>query len=196
MLLGIELLQLAIHLLKEKNIMLRGLAHPMMFSKTVGSKLPDMQMFDSVRIGGAVPVSSLNFYKLLRSKAHVLLYPGGVREALHRKVMLCIFIIWRPSCQICGYSHFLQGEEYKLFWPQHSEFVRIASKFGAKIIPFGVVGEDDLCQVSIVSFPYWITMINILKTSFRVPSLFCVHPFQSALLSNFFERFSDGFGLQ
>ncbi|CAF2223363.1 unnamed protein product [Brassica rapa] len=147
MLLGIELLQLAIHLLKEKNIMLRGLAHPMMFSKTVGSKLPDMQMFDSVRIGGAVPVSSLNFYKLLRSKAHVLLYPGGVREALHRKVMLCIFIIWRPSCQICGYSHFLQGEEYKLFWPQHSEFVRIASKFGAKIIPFGVVGEDDLCQM-------------------------------------------------
>uniref|UniRef100_M4F1G3 Serine aminopeptidase S33 domain-containing protein n=1 Tax=Brassica campestris TaxID=3711 RepID=M4F1G3_BRACM len=124
MLLGIELLQLAIHLLKEKNIMLRGLAHPMMFSKTVGSKLPDMQMFDSVRIGGAVPVSSLNFYKLLRSKAHVLLYPGGVREALHRK-----------------------GEEYKLFWPQHSEFVRIASKFGAKIIPFGVVGEDDLCQM-------------------------------------------------
>ncbi|KAL0649841.1 hypothetical protein Bca4012_092532 [Brassica carinata] len=124
MLLGIELLQLAIHLLKEKNIMLRGLAHPMMFSKTVGSKLPDMQMFDSVRIGGAVPVSSLNFNKLLRSKAHVLLYPGGVREALHRK-----------------------GEEYKLFWPQHSEFARIASKFGAKIIPFGVVGEDDLCQV-------------------------------------------------
>ncbi|KAL0716070.1 hypothetical protein Bca4012_065392 [Brassica carinata] len=81
-------------------------------------------MFDLVRIGGAVPVLSLNFYKLLRSKAHVLLYPGGVREALHRK-----------------------GEEYKLFWPQHLEFVKIASKFGAKIIPFGVVGEDDLCQM-------------------------------------------------
>ncbi|CAA7055458.1 unnamed protein product [Microthlaspi erraticum] len=40
------------------------------------------------------------------------------------------------------------GEEYKLFWPEHSEFVRIASKFGAKIIPFGTVGEDDLSSLS------------------------------------------------
>ncbi|KAG2325179.1 hypothetical protein Bca52824_007907 [Brassica carinata] len=114
MLLGLELRPAAIHFLKERNIILRGLAHP----------LPDMQMFDSVRIIGAVPVSNTNFYKLLRSKAHVVLYPGGVREALHRK-----------------------GEEYKLFWPEHSEFVRIASKFGTKIIPFGAVGEDDLCQM-------------------------------------------------
>ncbi|CAA7051179.1 unnamed protein product [Microthlaspi erraticum] len=38
-------------------------------------------------------------------------------------------------------------EEHKLFWPQHSEFVRLASKFGAKIVPFGVVGEDDICQM-------------------------------------------------
>ncbi|VVB09474.1 unnamed protein product [Arabis nemorensis] len=124
MLLGIELRPAAIHFLKERNILLRGLAHPVMFTKKVGSKLPDMQMFDSVRIIGAVPVSNVNFYKLLRSKSHVVLYPGGVREALHRK-----------------------GEEYKLFWPEHSEFVRIASKFGAKIIPFGVVGEDDLCEM-------------------------------------------------
>ncbi|CAN6929528.1 unnamed protein product, partial [Brassica oleracea] len=124
MLLGLELRPAAIHFLKERNIILRGLAHPVMFAKKIGSKLPDMQMFDSVRIIGAVPVSNTNFYKLLRSKAHVVLYPGGVREALHRK-----------------------GEEYKLFWPEHSEFVRIASKFGTKIIPFGAVGEDDLCQM-------------------------------------------------
>ncbi|KFK33031.1 hypothetical protein AALP_AA6G321600 [Arabis alpina] len=124
MLLGLELRPAAIHFLKERNILLRGLAHPVMFTKKYGSKLPDMQMFDSVRIIGAVPVSNVNFYKLLRSKSHVVLYPGGVREALHRK-----------------------GEEYKLFWPEHSEFVRIASKFGAKIIPFGVVGEDDLCEM-------------------------------------------------
>ncbi|AED94643.1 Esterase/lipase/thioesterase family protein [Arabidopsis thaliana] len=124
MLLGTELRPAAIHFLKEKNILLRGLAHPVMFAKKYGSKLPDMHMFDSVRMIGAVPVSNINFYKLLRSKAHVVLYPGGVREALHRK-----------------------GEVYKLFWPEHSEFVRTASKFGTKIIPFGVVGEDDLCEV-------------------------------------------------
>jgi hypothetical protein len=41
-----------------------------------------------------------------------------------------------------------QGEEYKLFWPEQSEFVRMAARFGAKIIPFGGVGEDDLGQVS------------------------------------------------
>uniref|UniRef100_A0A1J3EUD2 Acyltransferase n=1 Tax=Noccaea caerulescens TaxID=107243 RepID=A0A1J3EUD2_NOCCA len=124
MLLGIEMRLIAIHFLKEKNIMLRALAHPMMFTKKMGSKLPDMQMFDPLRIVGIVPVSNMNFYKLLRSKAHVGLFPGGVREALHRK-----------------------GEEYKLFWPEHSEFVRLASKFGAKIVHFGIVGEDDICQM-------------------------------------------------
>jgi hypothetical protein len=41
-----------------------------------------------------------------------------------------------------------QGEEYKLFWPEQSEFVRMAARFGAKIVPFGAVGEDDLGQVS------------------------------------------------
>nr|CAN61071.1 hypothetical protein VITISV_006592 [Vitis vinifera] len=49
--------------------------------------------------------------------------PGGMREALHRK-----------------------GEEYKLFWPESSEFIRMAARFGAKIVPFGVVGEDDIGQ--------------------------------------------------
>ena len=43
----------------------------------------------------------------------------------------------------------MQGEEYKLFWPEQPEFVRVASKFGAKIVPFGVVGEDDICHVRI-----------------------------------------------
>ncbi|CAA7041908.1 unnamed protein product [Microthlaspi erraticum] len=124
MLFGIELRPLVVQFLKERNIPLRGLAHPLIFTKKRGSKLPDMQMLDSFRTIGAVPVSNMNFYNLLRSKAHVLLYPGGAREALHRK-----------------------GEEYKLFWPEHSEFVRFASKFGAKIVPFGVVGEDNLCQM-------------------------------------------------
>ncbi|KAL1352583.1 hypothetical protein AAHE18_06G177900 [Arachis hypogaea] len=53
---------------------------------------------------GAVPVAATNLFKLLSSKSHILLYPGGMREALHRK-----------------------GEEYKLFWPEQSEFVRMAA---------------------------------------------------------------------
>ena len=42
----------------------------------------------------------------------------------------------------------LKGEEYKLQWPEQSEFVRMAARFGAKIIPFGAVGEDDISEVS------------------------------------------------
>ncbi|PPS00136.1 hypothetical protein GOBAR_AA20511 [Gossypium barbadense] len=85
---------------------------------------PELSDFDILRVMGAVPVSSANFYKLMSSKSHALLYPGGIREALHRK-----------------------GEEYKLFWPDKSEFVRMAARFGAKIIPFGVVGEDDFAEI-------------------------------------------------
>ncbi|KAK1294817.1 Acyltransferase-like protein [Acorus calamus] len=88
--------------------------------------MPDSSSFDNARIMGAVPVSATNLYKLLSRKSFVLLYPGGAREALHRK-----------------------GEEYKLFWPEQSEFVRMSAKFGAKIIPFAVMGEDDVCEVRI-----------------------------------------------
>ncbi|KAK1294129.1 Acyltransferase-like protein [Acorus calamus] len=88
--------------------------------------MPDSSSFDNARIMGAVPVSATNLYKLLSRKSFVLLYPGGAREALHRK-----------------------GEEYKLFWPEQSEFVRMSAKFGAKIIPFAVMGEDDVCETSL-----------------------------------------------
>ncbi|ESQ32802.1 hypothetical protein EUTSA_v10003736mg [Eutrema salsugineum] len=122
MLLGFELGPMVTQILLERNIHLRGLAHPMMFMNK--QDLVDAQMFDKYKIMGAVPVSKFSIYKLLQSKSHALLYPGGVREALHRK-----------------------GEEYKLFWPEQPEFVRVASKFGAKIVPFGVVGEDDICDI-------------------------------------------------
>ena len=49
----------------------------------------------------------------------------------------------------------LQGEQYKLFWPNQPEFVRMAARFGATIVPFGTVGEDDLVEVSLCFFlPY------------------------------------------
>ncbi|EOA23570.1 hypothetical protein CARUB_v10016764mg [Capsella rubella] len=123
MLLGFDLVPMVSQILKEKNIHLRGLAHPMFFMN-LHDTIVDTKMFDKYKIMGGVPVSNFSIYKLLREKAHVLLYPGGVREAMHRK-----------------------GEEYKLFWPERSEFVRVASKFGAKIVPFGVVGVDDICEI-------------------------------------------------
>jgi len=41
----------------------------------------------------------------------------------------------------------LQGEEHRLFWPTQTEFLRLAAQFNATIVPFGVVGEDDLLEV-------------------------------------------------
>ncbi|KAL8557493.1 hypothetical protein ACS0TY_004795 [Phlomoides rotata] len=124
MMFGLELAPIVARFWVEKNILLRGMAHPMLFTKLKEGKMPDISSYDIFRIMGAVPVSAPNFYRLFSSKSHVLLYPGGVREALHRK-----------------------GEEYKLFWPEQSEFVRMAARFGAKIVPFGTVGEDDISQV-------------------------------------------------
>ncbi|KAH9625337.1 hypothetical protein KSS87_003634 [Heliosperma pusillum] len=123
MLLGLELFPMVMNFLTERDVLLRGLAHPIIFVRMLEEQL-DISMFDSFRAMGAVPVSASNFYKLLASGSHVLLYPGGMREACHKK-----------------------GEEYQLFWPERSEFVRMAARFGAKIIPFGVVGEDDIGEL-------------------------------------------------
>ncbi|KAL6846793.1 hypothetical protein ACP4OV_024241 [Aristida adscensionis] len=124
MLLGFELGPLITGVLNSAGIHVRGLAHPFIFNKNIEQLMPDPAHFDLHRVMGAVPVTGANFYKLLSEKQFVLLYPGGAREALHRK-----------------------GEKYKLFWPEQSEFVRMASRFGATIIPLGVVGEDDICDL-------------------------------------------------
>lgn len=87
MMLGLELIPLVSRIWTERNILLRGIAHPLMFTKFKEGYLPDLSAFDTFRVMGAVPVSAPNFYKLFSSKSHVLLYPGGMREALHRKVM-------------------------------------------------------------------------------------------------------------
>ncbi|KAI3500945.1 hypothetical protein L1887_36774 [Cichorium endivia] len=124
--LALDVAPMVLGFIREQNIFIRGAAHPLFFKKLrrEGGKMPDPAIYDVIRVLGAVPVSASNLYKLFSMKSHVLLYPGGVREALHRK-----------------------GEEYKLFWPEQSEFVRMAARFGATIIPFGAVGEDDYTQL-------------------------------------------------
>lgn len=37
-------------------------------------------------------------------------------------------------------------------WPEKPEFVRAAAKFGAKIVPFCGVGEDDFLKVGTSHF--------------------------------------------
>ncbi|XP_075522830.1 phytyl ester synthase 1, chloroplastic-like isoform X1 [Primulina tabacum] len=124
MLMGLELIPLVEEFLREKKIMVRGIAHPALFSHLVEGENKELTFIDNLRVYGALPVSPSSLFKLFSTKSHVLLYPGGAREALHRK-----------------------GEEYKLFWPDQPEFVRMAARFGATIVPFGVVGEDDIAKL-------------------------------------------------
>ncbi len=69
---------------------------------------------------GAVTVSGKNFYNLLKANETVLLFPGGVREAFKRK-----------------------NEKYQLFWPSKPEFVKMAIRFNAIIVPFAAIGAED-----------------------------------------------------
>jgi len=125
--------------------MLRGLAHPAIFAmggraptdqqQGPGSPSGPFRLFSPAqrrRTGGnvgytrtletfgAVPLSGRNMHALLKAGEAVLLYPGGAREAFKHR-----------------------GEEYQLIWPEKSEFVRMAARFGATIVPFACVGADE-----------------------------------------------------
>lgn len=124
MLMGLEIGSFLEGFLREKKILVRGVAHPQLFSRKFENLSSEISYYDLVKVFGGLPVSASNFFKLFKQKSHVLLFPGGAREALHRK-----------------------GEAYKLFWPEQPEFVRMAARFGATIVPFGVVGEDDVLEL-------------------------------------------------
>jgi len=126
-------------LLREKGLLVRGLAHPIIFSQAAGgggggaaagegSPNPSGRRdrgsngFEAFMTEyGAVPVGGRNFHRLLATGQAVLLYPGGAREAYKKR-----------------------GEAYRLFWPEgRDEFVRMAAKHGGRIVPFGCVGPED-----------------------------------------------------
>ncbi|GMH38048.1 hypothetical protein BSKO_05932 [Bryopsis sp. KO-2023] len=139
--LGLDTFLFVGDILQQHNMMVRGLAHPL-FAQVV---LPeyfnefDLGPFtpgpasDPLILGivgrllttyGAVPVSGKNFHQLLSGGENVLLYPGGVREAYK-----------------------LKDEKYQLFWPEQSEFVRMAAKFGATIVPLAAIGQEDAIEI-------------------------------------------------
>ncbi|KAF2536369.1 hypothetical protein F2Q68_00019956 [Brassica cretica] len=121
MLMGLELGPMSEAFIKEKNILFRGMAHPILYAETDSTK--EFGYMDWIKVFGAYPVTATNLFKLLSSKSHVLLYPGV------KSVVV------------------LQGEQYKLIWPDQQEFVRMAARFGATIVPFGTVGEDDIAEL-------------------------------------------------
>ena len=50
----------------------------------------------------------------------MLLFPGGAREVFKRK-----------------------GEEYRLFWPESPDLLRLAAKLNATLLPFSGIGGDE-----------------------------------------------------
>ncbi|KAG5388568.1 hypothetical protein IGI04_030109 [Brassica rapa subsp. trilocularis] len=102
--LDLELRPAAIHFLKKRNIIFCGLAHPVMFAKNISSKLPDVQMFLTVRIIGAVPVANMNFYKLLRSKAHGVLYPEDLARGARSSPSALLYVNSTPPVWLAGLS--------------------------------------------------------------------------------------------
>ncbi|CAM0902475.1 unnamed protein product [Alopecurus aequalis] len=144
-LLALEKISMVEGFVEEKKVVVRTLAHPLFFHENIGTLREEFSLFDSRSVLGAVPISPINMFKLFERNEFVVLYPGGVREALHRK-----------------------GEAYQLFWPEKPEFVRMAARFGVTIIPFGCVGEDDLLEVVLdyndqKNIPYLIDWIKSLN---------------------------------
>ncbi|KAG2447181.1 hypothetical protein HYH02_007924 [Chlamydomonas schloesseri] len=73
---------------------------------------------------GSVKASPMAAFRLLRAREKVLLFPGGAKEVVKKR-----------------------GQEYTLLWKDSPDFVRLAAKCNALIVPFAAVGADDAYDV-------------------------------------------------
>jgi len=113
----------------ERDILPRGLAHPIAVGQQPQNELgrtPGLvndEGFNgfsgNFQKYGAVKVTPRNFYRLLQTNQDVLLFPGGAREAMSGR------------------------RDYALQWPEKVDFVRVAARFNAIIIPFSAIGMVD-----------------------------------------------------
>jgi len=74
---------------------------------------------DLLKNNGVVPATPENCTQLMKNREHILVFPGGAREALKRK-----------------------GEEHRLFWKKRTGFARMALANRYPITPFFVYGAD------------------------------------------------------
>src|SRR6187455_1877342 len=89
--------------LREKKTIIRVIAHPVFFAKNFANSFQELSALNNISLYGGVPVSPFNLYRLLERKEFVLLFPGGIREGLHRKVSLnCIFFVSTLCVTRCG----------------------------------------------------------------------------------------------
>jgi hypothetical protein len=57
--------------------------------------------------------------------------------------MICFLLNHVSKGLILGFLLCVQGEEYKLMWKDTVDFVRMAGRLNAIIVPFGILGADD-----------------------------------------------------
>jgi pimeloyl-ACP methyl ester carboxylesterase len=138
---GADLAIIIKEFLDSKNELVRGLAHPVLFSDTDSARsggMGDPNMREMFQTFGAVKVSPAAIFELLQRNETVLLFPGGVKEAYH-----------------------LKGEQYKLLWPEKTDgFVRMAGMFDALIVPFAAIGIADSVDIvldanDIINLPFF-----------------------------------------
>ena len=118
-------------LVQKTHLHPRGLTHPIQFQMMPVNELygrkpgildtPAMapipnQYFQEF---GALPVSPKNFYGLMQTGQTALLFPGGAKEALSGR------------------------KDYPLFWSDKVDFVRVAARFNATILPLSAIGMID-----------------------------------------------------
>jgi 1-acyl-sn-glycerol-3-phosphate acyltransferase len=156
---GLDLGMIIAQLVEERGISARGLAHPIIFQgggmtgsiednprDTTNGNNKKSRIEKRDRNGiikdnnddngstpndtfqnfGAVMVTPRNFYRLMQTGQTGLLFPGGVREVFHGK-----------------------DEAYELFWPEKVDFVRVAARFNATIVPISAVGAADSANILI-----------------------------------------------
>lgn len=89
--------------------------------RALGDRLHEEIPFwrDLLKNYGVVPATPGNCTQLMKNREHILVFPGGAREAFKRK-----------------------GEEHRLFWKKRTGFARMALANRYPITPFFVYGAD------------------------------------------------------
>jgi len=107
---------MAVELFEKKDILLRPLGDHWHFKIPVwGTLMTNI---------GCVDGTPENCSRLMETGEHIVVFPGGGREAFKRK-----------------------GEEHQLIWKERVGFARMAIRHGYPIIPFASKGADNVYSI-------------------------------------------------
>eukprot|EP00741_Cyanophora_paradoxa_P011517 tig00020557_g11125.t1 len=110
----------------EKGLLMRSLAHESHWSFEESNGRGLASTFE--KFGSNASERPASYRPLARASKTipVLLFPGGAREVCKRK-----------------------GEKYQLFWRENTDFVRVAMRHGATVVPFSAVGAEEVFDIAL-----------------------------------------------